>query len=501
MDNAVSDNKSYRQILKSTSITGGSSLIIIGFRILRTKVLAVILGPAGVGLMGMYDSLASLATTATGLGIGSSGVRQIAEAAGTDDQHRIARTVMCLRRTALFTGLAGFLLLLLLSGPLSRLTFGGPEHTRDLALLSITILLTALSNGQTALIQGTRRIKDLAVLGILGALSGSLLGIPLVYAFGAAGIIPALITVAAMNFLASWWYSRKMKVVKVPLSWRETLTEAKPLFTLGMAFMSSALMTAGTFYLLRVFIVRSLGLDEAGVYQAATGLSLLYTGFILDAMGRDFYPRLTAAAGNNRECVSLMNKQMEIGLLLAVPGILGTMTFAPYVISLFYSGSFLPAVDVLRWQILGILLRVVTWPMSYIFLAKGNGKLFFRTELFANATHLGLVWLGIRLFGLAGTGMAFFGMYLLYCALIYRIVTSAYEFVLSRKNVQLLIASGSAAITVFLAPHLLDRSAALFMSGAVTAAATGYSTKAILDVAGRDRIPGFLLKLRSYFHA
>jgi len=107
---------SYAEILKSTTLVGGSQVINIFIGIVRTKFMAVLLGPAGVGLMGMYQAVTGMVGTVTGLGIGSSGVRQIAEAAGSGDQFRIARTIFALRRTALVLGMAG----LLLSGALSR---------------------------------------------------------------------------------------------------------------------------------------------------------------------------------------------------------------------------------------------------------------------------------------------------------------------------------------------------------------------------------------------
>ena len=45
---------SYHRILRSTSIIGGASFINIAIGVLRTKVLAVLLGPAGVGLASLY---------------------------------------------------------------------------------------------------------------------------------------------------------------------------------------------------------------------------------------------------------------------------------------------------------------------------------------------------------------------------------------------------------------------------------------------------------------
>ena len=140
-DKNESKNKSYRRILKSTSIIGGSSLITIFFRIIRTKVLALLLGPYGIGLIGIYESITSLASSIAGMGIGSSGVRQIAESNGTGDNEKISKTILCLRRIALFSGLSGLLLLFFLSGPVCRLTFGNSAHACDLAILSVVIFL------------------------------------------------------------------------------------------------------------------------------------------------------------------------------------------------------------------------------------------------------------------------------------------------------------------------------------------------------------------------
>lgn len=494
------DNKSYRQILKSTSIMGGSSAITIVLRIIRVKVLAVILGPSGVGLIGMYESITNLGNSIAGMGINSSGVRQIAKATSSEDDRKVAHTVICLRRTTLILGLLGLCTVLFLSAPISLITFGSTDHAFSISMLSVCVFFLIVSGSQVALIQGLRRLRYLAMLSMLGAFWGTVLSIPIIYFYGANGIVPYMITVSAMSVATSWWYSRKIKVSEIKMTWRDTVSEAGPLLRLGIVFMFSALMTAVTFYLLRVCVIRHLGLEAVGVYQAASALSSLYPGFILDAMGRDFYPRLTAVAQNNNECTSLINKQMEVGLLLAIPGIIATMTLAPLVINIFYSQKFLLAVTVLRWQILGVLLRVVIWPMSYLFIAKGNGKLFFWTELFANCTHLVLIWLAIKYFGLTGTGMAFFTMYLLYGLLIYWTAKKYYEFILSRNNIRILVIVASATGVVFISPYIFKYGMALTLNVVITIAIGLYAIRAILKLGGEGMMPSFVIRLKTILH-
>src|SRR5213592_4093931 len=228
-----SEGNSYNQILKSSIIIGGSSVINILVGIVRTKFMAVLLGPSGVGIMGMYISIANTMNTLAGMGISSSGVRQIAEAAGTGDQIAIARTIITLRRTALALGALGALLLLAAARPISSVTFGDTTHLGAVAILSITVLFGAIAGGQTALVQGMRRINDLAKISILGAISGAALSIPVVYLFREQGIIPLLLITSASSILTSWWYARRVEVEKVEMGWSNIAAEACGLLRLG----------------------------------------------------------------------------------------------------------------------------------------------------------------------------------------------------------------------------------------------------------------------------
>src|SRR5438876_472765 len=85
--------KSYGQILKSSALIGGSTAFNMVFSIIRNKAMAVLLGTSGFGLLSLYVSISDLVRSVAGLGINTSGVRQIAEAVGSGDTERISRTV------------------------------------------------------------------------------------------------------------------------------------------------------------------------------------------------------------------------------------------------------------------------------------------------------------------------------------------------------------------------------------------------------------------------
>jgi len=381
---------------------------------IRVKFTAIYLGTLGVGLFGAYNTILGPVSTLAGLGINSSGVRQIAEAAGQGDQEKIARSLLAVRRSAWVTGLLGMLLMLVLSYPLCVATFGNANQVFPLCALSLTILIGSVAGGLGAIIQGLRRIRDLATQAMLGSIFSLPIAIPMMMLWGVKALVPMMLTSSLVAFFVTWWFARRIKLVPVTMSWQETWMEAKPMLHLGAVLMSTNLISAGAIYLQRVLIIRQLGLEANGIYSSAFNLSSYYIGFILGAMGADFYPRLTEVNHDHTQVNRLVNEQTEVGLLLALPGIILTLTLAPLVITLFYTSEFMPAVEVLRWQTLGLMLRLVSWPMAFIMLAKGEKHLYFWVELTTHLVSVALMWAGIKLFGLVGTGVAFFALYLFY---------------------------------------------------------------------------------------
>lgn len=483
------------QILKSSALIGGSSVINIAIGIVRTKAMALLLGPAGFGLMGLYSSIADVAFSLAGMGVNSSGVRQIAEAVGTGDTERIARTVAVLRRTSIVLGILGALLLIVFSRQLSLLTFGSAERTGAVALLSLAVFFRLVSGGQGALIQGMRRISDLATMGILGALSGTIITVPMVYFLREDGVVPSLVGMAAATVITSWWYSRKVQVQAPQLNLSQFRQEAAGLLKLGFAFMASGFLMMGAGYTVRIIVVRVVGFEAAGFYQSAWTLGGMYVGFILQAMGADFYPRLTAVAKDNAACNRLVNEQAQVSLLLAGPGVLATLTFTPLVITMFYSAQFGAAVDVLRWICLGMTFRVISWPMGFIIVAKGEQITFFLTDLAWTVVNVGLSLVCVRSFGLNGAGIAFFGSYVFHGLMIYVIVLRLSSFRWSVANTKtgliFLFLIAMVYCGFYILPALLATAfgtVAVMLSGV-------YSIRVLLNLVSLDRIPRPVIRL------
>lgn len=479
----------YGQILKSSALIGSSSAVEIVLRIVRSKALALLLGPGGVGLLGLYGSIQDLTQSIAGMGVNSSGVRQIAQAVGTGDAERIALTATVLRRAAFVLGAVGAGALLLFSGPVSTLTFGSDRYAGWVALLSLAVFFRLVSWGQYALIQGMRRIADLARIAVLTALAGVTLTIPLVYFLGEDGIVPALVATAATTILSTWWYSRKIELPVRSFDGRELRSEASELLKLGVAFMTSGLLMMGVGWAVRVIVLRQVGVEAAGLYQAAWAIGGLYAGFILRAMGTDFYPRLTAVAFDDAESTRLVNEQALVSLLLAGPGVLATLTFTPFLIAALYSSEFGAAVETLRWIALGMSLRIVTWPMGYIVVARGMQSLFVWIDASCAAVQVGLAWMLVQSFGVNGAGIAFFGMYVFHACLIYPIARRVSGFRWSAANLRSGLVYLPLIALVFGGFQVLPMLWATALGTVAVLVAGIHSVRALANLVSLDRVP------------
>ena len=479
----------YVEILKSTALIGGSAAVNVLLGIVRTKVMALLLGPGGVGLMGLYTSVADVAFALAGMGIQSSGVRQIAEAVGTGEEERVRRTAAVLSRVSIYLGLIGAALLVLFAGPISTLTFADRSHVGGIVLLAAAVFFRLVAAGQGALLHGLRRISDMARVNVLGAVFGTIISIPFVFFLREDGVVPSLVAFAALYLVTSWWYVRKAEIKTPPISFAEVRREARDLLTLGGAFMASAFLTMGAAYAVRIIVLRMAGFEAAGLYQAAWIVGGMYVGFILQAMGADFYPRLTGVAHDDRSCNRLVNEQAQISILVAGPGVLATLTAAPIIVAIFYSAAFAPAADLLRWICLGMMLRIVSNPMGYIVLAKNAQKAFFWIEVIATVVHVGLAWVLVALLGLNGAGMAFFGLYAWHSLFIYAIVRKMTGFRWSAENVRLLGTYVPLTAGVFAAFYFLPGWLATTIGIAATAASGVYSVQALVALVPEGSIP------------
>jgi len=448
---------SYRTALKATVITGVSSFVVAVTQMIKSKIIAVLLGPAGIGLFGVLGSVASMVSMLSGFGINNSGVRQIAKAVSTGDKEVIARTVYTLRRTSLALGLLGLLAMVIFCRPLAQASTGSSESAWALALIGLMVFFKSVNDGQAALLRGLRRIFELGALRMIGAVAGTAVSVPLVYFFGAEGIPMAMVAVAGTSLVASWYFARQVCIGKPVMSLEHLWVELKELLALGSAFLLTSLTGSALKFTTRAIVVHELGMDAAGQYQAAVAFAFIYAEYILQAMGQDFLPRLTSASGDAATSTRLINQQTQLCLLLATPGLVATVVLAPVLIPLLYSGQFTESITVLRWLCLGVLLHFATWPMLYLLIANNMRRAYLRFELGATVYSLGTFWLLTVNGGLVGAAIAYPVLYIYRYPVMIHLARRAIDFRWSCETKKIILKSLGAFTLTLLVVSILPQ--------------------------------------------
>ena len=419
---------SYRQIFKATGLFGGVQVFNILIGIIRSKFIAVLLGPTGMGISGLLTSTTGMVTGLTNFGLGTSAVRNVAEANAQQDRQRINIVVTTFRRLVWLTGLLGVFVTLILAPWLSELTFGNRDYTYAFIFLSVTLLLSQLSTGQNVILRGTRKLKYLAKSNVLGSLLGLIITVPLYYLFGIEGIVPAIIIASIVTLALSWYFSRKVTIDKIKLPFKEVWKEGRGMLTMGFMLSLSGLITMAVSYLVRIYIGRTGGVDEVGLYNAGFAITGTYVGLIFTAMGADYYPRLSGVAHDNQLAKETINQQAEVAILILAPILMIFFVFIHWVVQLLYSNQFIPINGMIQWTALGMFFKAAMWAIGFLFLAKGASKVFFISELLSNTYVLIFNILCYIVWGITGLGIAFLLTYIVGLLQVFLIAKIKYNF-------------------------------------------------------------------------
>ncbi len=398
---------SYKEIIKTSGMIGGSQIITILVGIIKTKIFALFLGPSGVGLFGMFSSISDVVRVSTGFGLNVSGVRAMAQAKGADDNREVARIRVILVRLAFLSGIIGTLCTLIFSRELSYFTFKNYDYVNQIRILSVSMFFTALSGMQTCLMQGLREIKMMVSTSLCTCIVCAIVSVFLVYVWRFESIIWVIITNAIITWIINRIFFLKIKFEKTDVSYKETFEKGRKIVKLGLFLISVDIFTTVVMYVLRSFIVDQGSLDDLGIFQASWTLSMQYVGLVMGAMMTDFFPRLAQSIKDVDKTNTLLNEQTLVCLLIGSVVVTCMLAFLPLIIMLLNSTKFVANLLLYQLMVLGVAPRIISYPMGYLLLSLEKGSVYI---FFSGIFYLLLiisVYLLWPVFGFVSIGLGF----------------------------------------------------------------------------------------------
>lgn len=431
--------KAYQQILKTTSLFGSVQVFSILISIVRNMFIANFIGPIGMGIAALLNSTLSIISGFSGLGLEMSGVKHISESYDENDLNSVSKQVAIVRRIALITGVIGAILAVIFSKWLSVLTFGNDDYTFSFVFIAITLLFKQLTSSENVVLQGLRKLKDLAKASFYGNLVGLLFSIPIYYFYKIDSIVPTIIIAAFSSMIFALVFARKIKFERRKVTNNELVTDGKSIIKLGLALTFSGLITLIVAHLIQLYLNFSNGIEVVGFYNAGFTLLNSYVGILFVAMSTDYYPRLSAICNDNNKLNEVVLQQIYIGVLIITPIIIVFFALSDEIIRLLFSTKFKAIVMMVSIGIFGMLFKIASFSIGYMVLAKADSKLFIKTSLGFNLLYLLLSILGYHYFGLIGLGVAFTLQYIFHLIILSIIAKKRYNFNFNNEVVLLFV--------------------------------------------------------------
>lgn len=433
MSEQTNSRNTYGNIFKALALFGGVKVIQIIISILRSKLIAILLGPTGMGVNNLLVSTTNTINGFTGCGLQTSAVREVSKAHNSNDQTKINVTISTLKILVWFTGFLGGLIVLFFAKSLSLLAFGNGEYTSAFRILSVMMLFMQINVGQIALMQGTFHYKDIAKSTLVAQILSLLITIPLYYVFGQGGIVPALLIASLITVLVTAHFSRRVNFTRVKLTIREFIMNSRHMISLGVVIALGGVISNSSSYILNVIISHIGSIDAVGLYSAAMTIANSYVFLVLSAMTSDYVPRLSALSGNDVAQIDTINKQMVLVSIILTPLLVAFIVFARQAIYILYSADFYATIHMLEFLMLAMYFRAISWCLSYAFISRGESKIFLINEVVIFVISLSLKTLGFLWLDYTGIGVALVLIYIIYSSIMYVVAKRTFGFKFSAE--------------------------------------------------------------------
>ncbi len=431
----------YKGIFKSTALFGFVQVVRMLVALIRNKIVAVLLGPEGFGIISIYQNVIFFLKTGAGLGVSQSAVKDVSEANQSQDRLLFSRVISITNRIILYTSLFGFVLTILLAPLLSQWGFDDSFHIVAFICLSISVAFEILTENQLAILKGMRHLVALAKASLIGAIVALLTGIPLFAIWGASGIVPSLIVSSISAAIVSSVYVRRIDYDKMVISLKEIIRGGLPMVKMGSALMLSNLLAYLFNIIVLGYIKRNGGLEDVGLFNAGSTLIISYFGMVTSALNTDYYPRIAAINKDNENIKIEANKQILVGLLLMVPLAVLFVFFSPIILRILYTSEFDSVVLYMDIAIIGILISVVSNCFGYIFIAKQESRLYLLMSIVINIIVIPLYFLFYKYFGLQGLGFSYVINLVIQLLFYGCFAMFKYNISLSKRNVVILMSA------------------------------------------------------------
>lgn len=400
------------KLIKTTVLSGLITFIKISAGFISTKVVATIVGPSGVAMVGAFSNFISIILTFANGAINNGVVKYTADYNGNEPQ--IQKLFSTSLKISLYCSLFSAFFLILFSKKISSYIFNDFGYYDLIIVLGISIVFYSLNSLLISILNGLGKINLFTIVNAIGSIVGLILTIILVINFKIKGALYALVLTQTIIFFITIILVIKQKWLKLK-SFQQKFD--KEIFHNLKKFSLMAVITAITIpvtqIIIRKLITDKLSIDDAGIWQGMIRISEGYLMLINTSLVTYYLPKLSSIKSENE-----IKDEIFRGYKIIIPTVFGICCVAyfmrDFIIKILYNKDFLAMRELFFWQLLGDFFKILSYILAYLMLAKAMTKIYIITEVFFSISYVALTYFLVNKYNLEGSAIAFGINYFIY---------------------------------------------------------------------------------------
>jgi PST family polysaccharide transporter len=399
-------------IIKVFSFTAMSTFVKMLTGLISVKIVASIIGPSGVALVGQLNSFASIMMSLSSGGINSGITKYTAEY--RKEKSSIKRLLSSALRVTFTCSLVVGGLMIGFHTFLSRSIMRSSEYSYVFIIFGFTILFYALNMMLISIINGFKEFKKYVLINIINSLFGLIFTLSFVFTLGLKGALISIVTYQSVMLFVTLWMVRKLPWVK-PEYFREkiNLEILKKYSRYAIMTFATAATVPVSQMLLRGYVISHISPVQAGWWEAMNRISNMYLMVITTSFSVYYLPRLSELTDNIQLSKEIF-KAYKVVIPLLLVGFSTVYFLRFFVIRLLFTSQFLPMEHLFIWQLLGDFFKISSWLLAFVMIAKSMTKMFVFTETIFSLLFIVIGFLFMRYNGVVGITQAYLLNYFLY---------------------------------------------------------------------------------------
>lgn len=399
-------------IVRVFSLNAVATLVrmIAGF--VSVKVVATIIGPAGIALLGQLNNFSTVLLGIANGGIQNGVTKYIAES--REEVSKVKSLLSNALNITLFFSFCVALVLILFNKKISNLILFSPDYDYVFIIFGFTIILYTLNILLISILNGFKEFKRYVYINISSTIIGLLFSVILVLCFGLPGALINAVTYQSVVFFVTLCMCRKCPwLTKANFVGRYDKNVVKKYLSYSLMALTTLAVVPVSQMLLRWYVISEISIVEAGWWESMNRISNMYLTVITTSFSVYYLPRLSEIQ-DKRELRCEIFKCYKVILPMLICATMIIYALRNYIILLLFTPEFSPMSDLFIWQLLGDLFKIASWLLAFLMLAKAKTIAFISSEIISSLLFVGLGFLFMRWNGTVGITQAYMVNYILY---------------------------------------------------------------------------------------